>query len=298
MKKLFVILVIVMLTAVLLADTSGEAGFQMLKINTGATVGAQSGTGAFTTEDAFGFMHNPTAGIWQHKRVISLAQNYWIMDCQLNSGAYYYSQGSKAFGIGYRYLDYGKQDNRNDAGEITGEFHPMDMVITTNAAYRLNPDMYLGANLHILYEKIDAASALGVAFDLGYTYLTPFQDFKLAVALKNLGKTDDMDKEDIELPITAEFNLIKDFQLGMVPLSTELKLLKHSDDDDLKMALGLNAQIVKMLELRFGYKFNYDSEDLSAGFGIKLKKIDVDYAYVPHSSELGDAHLIGLTYKF
>jgi len=183
-------------------------------------------------------------------------------------------------------------------GNITGEFHPMDMVITTNFGYRLTPDMYLATNVNFLYEKIDAASALGLAFDIGYTYLTPIQDITFIAAIKNIGKTGDMDKENIELPMAVEVSLIKTMQLKSIKLSNELKVMKYSDNDELKTTLGAKVHLSEILTLRLGYKFNYDAEDFSAGIGINLKKVQVDYAYVPFSSEIDDVHVIGLTYKF
>ncbi len=298
MKRIILTLSLLIFSLAILADTTGEAGFQMLKIPTGAAISGQGGTGAFISDDAFGFMSNPTAGMLQKKRVISIAQNYWLLDFQMNSGAYYYSQGKKAFGIGYRYLDYGKLDGRDEVGNLIGEFHPMDMVLTTNFGYRITPDMYLAANVNALYEKIDAASAIGLSFDIGYTYLTPIKDLTVAAAVKNIGKTGDMDKEAIDLPIAVEISLIKPLQLKSVKFANELKIMKYSDNDELQMVLGTNVHITEILKLRLGYKFNYDAEDFSAGIGIKLKKIDVDYAFVNFNSEINDVHMIGLTYKF
>lgn len=298
MKKILLTLLLTILNLALWAETSGEAGFQMLKINSGAVTSAQGGTGAFSSDDAFGFMHNPAAAILQRSRVISVAQNYWLLDYQMNSGAYYFSTGQKSIGFGYRYLDYGKLESRDDVGNITGEFHPMDMVITANFAYRLTPDIYLGTNLHGLYEKIDAASALGLAIDFGAVYLTPLQDLKITAALKNLGKTDKMDQEEVELPIAAEIGLIKDLEFSFAAFSSEMKVIKYSDNDEFQMAFGINSRLTDMLNLRLGYKFNYDAEDISAGFGIKLKKLNIDYAYIPFRSEINDVHVIGLSYKF
>ncbi len=298
MKNIILSLLLITLVLKVGAETSGEAGFQMLKISSGAATSAQGGTGAFSADDAFGFMHNPAAAILQRSRVISIAQNYWLLDYQMNSGAYYFSNGQKSIGFGYRYLDYGKLESRDDVGNITGEFHPMDMVITANFAYRITPDLYMGTNLHGLYEKIDAASALGLALDFGAVYLTPLKDLKITAALKNLGKTGKMDQEDIKLPFAAEFGLTKDLNLNFAFFSNHLKIIKYSDNDDLQIAFGINSKLTELLSLRLGYKFNYDVEDISAGFGIKLKKLNMDYAYIPFRSEINDVHVIGLSYKF
>ncbi len=54
MKKVVLMILIMVLAVLLTAETSGEYGFQMLKISAGATLSAQGGTGAFFSNDACG----------------------------------------------------------------------------------------------------------------------------------------------------------------------------------------------------------------------------------------------------
>jgi hypothetical protein len=111
MKKIIIALIMINVLILLSAETSGEKGWQMLKLSSGVDCAAQGGSGAFSTNDAFGFLNHPTAGLLSRNKVISLAQNYWLFDTTLNSGAYLNSQGNKSFGFAYRYLNYGKLDN-------------------------------------------------------------------------------------------------------------------------------------------------------------------------------------------
>ena len=59
MKKVIFMILIMVLAVLLTAETSGEYGFQMLKISAGAALSAQGGTGAFFSNDAYGFIQNP-----------------------------------------------------------------------------------------------------------------------------------------------------------------------------------------------------------------------------------------------
>lgn len=300
MKKYIYILIVIVLAGILQAETSGEYGFQMLKISSGADGSAQAGVGAYTSSDAFAYIQNPSAALFNRGRKISIAQNYWIFDTKINSGSYSYSNGKSSFGAGYRYLDYGTIERRPDTGSLIGEYHPMDMVLSFNFGYRITPDHYAGVNLHALYEQIDSASALGAAFDLGYTFLTPIQNLKLNAAVKNLGKTSAMNEEVIELPISSELGLVYKSDFNFAVFSYEMKVIKHIDDDELRAIFGVKTEITKKLNLKLGYKYNYDVEGFTAGFGINLKKIAVDYAYVlfDAESEIDNVHVIGLTYKF
>ena len=110
MKKYIILILIVILSVSLSAEVNGKYGFQMLKIISGVSIAAQGGTGAFSTQEAFAFLTNPTAGIINHTKSISLTQNYWIFDTNMNSLGYSNCLGKTSFGISYRFLDYGKMD--------------------------------------------------------------------------------------------------------------------------------------------------------------------------------------------
>jgi len=297
-NKILMIFMIVGLAVVLSAETSGEYGFQLLKIASGPEGASQAGTGAFSSGEAYSFILNPTAGLFTKQRIISIAQNYWIFDTKLNSAGYINTNGKTSFGVAYRYLDYGKLENRTDTGTYIGEFHPMDLIFSLNFGYRITPNQYAGINANALYEKIDTASSYGYTFDLGYTYLSLIQGQKFSAAIKNIGQTSAMENETIDLPISFELGVIQEFDINTIKLSGELKMIKHIDDDEFKAVLGTKVELNRILDVKFGYKANFDAESFSAGFGISLKKIAIDYAYVPFEYHINDVHVLGLTYKF
>lgn len=303
MKKTWIITLLILFVAVLNAETSGEYGFQLLKISASADAAAMAGTGAFYSNSSSRFINNPAAANIDKINAISFNQNYWIFGTSINSLSYLRSSRKLSFGIGYRYLDYGTLDGATDDGQPTGEFNPMDLIFTTGIGYRITPSHFVGINLSVLYEKIDIESALGGSADLGYHYLTPVKNFELAAVLKNLGKTNDLGTEDIDLPITGELSFIGkelNHYLGIkkVKLDSELKLLKYVDDDEIKADLGIKAVVRKRLTLKAGYKFNHDTQSFSAGFGVTLRRIAIDYAYVPFSDDIDDVHMIQVGFKF
>jgi len=298
LNKILMILIIFSLAILLSAETSGEYGFQLLKIASGPESAAQAGTGAFSSGEAYAFMINPTAGLFAEQRAISIAQNYWIFDTKLNSAGYINTNGKSSFGVAYRYLDYGKLENRTDTGELIGEFHPMDLIFSLNFGYRITPNQYAGINVNALYEKIDTASSYGYTLDLGYTYLSLIQGQKFSAAIKNLGYTSAMENETVDLPISFELGVTQEFAINNIKLSSEMKMIRHIDDDEFRAVLGTKIELNKILDLKMGYKLNFDAENFTAGFGINLKKISIDYAYVPFEYNVDDVHVIGLSYKF
>ncbi|MCF7857806.1 MAG: PorV/PorQ family protein [Candidatus Cloacimonetes bacterium] len=297
-KRIILVAAYLTLSFTVFATTSGECGFQLLKISSGPEAAAQAGTGAFYSGEAFSFMQNPTALLFNNDNMISIAQNYWIFDTKLNTGGYGSSNGKTAFGAAYRYLDYGKLENRTDTGLLIGEFHPMDLILTFNFGYRIKPNQYAGINVNALYEKIDTASSYGYTFDIAYTYITVLRGQKLSIAVKNLGRTSEMENETIMLPISFELGIVQEAEINNIGIAGECKFLKHVDDDIVRIVIGSTIQLNNILDIKFGYKHKFDAESFTLGFGLNLKNISFDYAYVPFKYNVNDVHVIGLSYKF
>jgi hypothetical protein len=294
---LFVLLLVV--NTIAGASTSGEYGFQMLKIPLSPGVAAMGGTGAYFTGDALSFVHNPVAGLEFMGKIITFSHNSWLFDTRLNSIAYRSSNKLSSFGIAYRVLDYGKFDRRDEIGtEILGEFHPLDLSAIINYAFRISPNHLIGVNMAGLYEKIDTSSAMGISLDVGYLYKTMLRNFHILSALKNIGVTSKMDKEANSLPFTSEISLLKQFHWKEVIISSEVKFIYHIDDANMKTALGTMANLYNIFIVRAGYEVNHDMKDLSAGFGVRLQRFLVDYSYIPTKEDINSVHVVGLSYLF
>ena len=294
-RKLGLVLMLVILST-MFAEVSGEYGFQMLKINASSSIMALGGTGAYYTNDGLNFLSNPVAGIDFHGKILSFSHNYWLFDTKLSSLGYRNSNGKSSFGVSYRALDYGKFERRDEVGnEIQGEYHPLDLGIVLNYARRINPDHYIGINMTGLYEKIDTASSIGLAFDLGYLYKTPVRDLHLQATLKNIGFTTKMKNEADNLPFTADFSVIKKMNIANVNFFTEGKMIYHIDDEVLKGAVGMMTNFYQLFHLRIGYKFNYDLENFTAGFGIHYNRFIVDYTFLPVEEELDSVHMFSVS---
>jgi hypothetical protein len=298
MKKLIMAVILMLIAVNIMAEVDGDRGFQMLRILTDAASAGQAGSGAVNSESGFNYLDNAAAGTLTRVKAVSFSQNMWLFNTSMSNVGYRNSNGRKSFGFAIRYLDYGTIENRTDQGTETGEYHPMDMNIVFNLGYRIFSSHYLGVNLRGLYEKIDDSSATGISADLGYVYQTPIQDMKLLATVKNFGKTSKMDEEDIDLPLTMELGLSKDFDISGSRFSAETRIIEDIDSDELRGAIGAEAQLYKRLLLRAGYKINYELETFSCGFGVRLRRVEINYSYNPISEELDDVHFLGLNLKF
>jgi len=279
-------------------DINSEYGWKMLTIPLSPSISAMGGTGAAISNEGGAFIEHPAAGLVGNINSLSITQSFWIFDTQINSIAINTSSGSSSFGFALRALDYGKMDARDITGEIIGEFHPLDLNLIGNFAYRITPNYYAGVNLMLLYQKIQSKSSTGVALDFGLTYLSPIRGLSLNAALKHLGMTTRVDQSRIKMPVTPELGFTYLIPFEPAEINTELKLLKHPDDDNLKARIGTDININRILSLRTGYHFNHDTQSFTAGIGLRIKKIDFNYAYLPFNNDISDAHSFGLSYNF
>src|SRR5690554_4115350 len=279
-------------------DIDSDYGWKMLTIPASPSISAMAGTGAAISGEAGSFIEHPAAGLIGNLRSVSINQNLWIFDTQMNSIAINTSSGINSYGFALRALDYGKIEARDITGEVIGEFHPLDLNLIANYARRFGANYYAGANLMPLYQKLQSNSSTGLALDLGLSYLPPIRGLTLNAAIRHIGMTSKVNEERINLPTAPEIGFSYLLPLDFAEINAEYKMLKLPDDSNIRVQLGTNININDIFNIRGGYYLNHDTQSLTAGIGLHIRKIDFNYAYLPFSDNIGDAHSFGLTYKF
>ncbi len=280
------------------SQSKAEYGWQMLTIPPNTSISSMAGTGASISPEASSFISHPTAGLLSQSHSISVSQTNWHFDTIFNSIAINLPRGSRSLGFALRSLDYGKFDTRDISGRIIGEFHPLDLNIIGNAAFRVSPNYYFGFNLFVLYQKIESSSSLGWATDLGITYLTPVTGLDIHAAIKHLGATTSVKQESIKLPLTPEISFGYRLPDRLDIVYCEFKILSHPDDDDLKFVTGINTDITEHFSINFGHRINYDSHNYSAGMGLNVRNLIFNYSFLPFKHNSDDAHSFSISYLF
>jgi hypothetical protein len=278
---------------------AGKYGFQFLKIPSSPAIAAMGNTGEILHNSPLNIMHHPAAFDWQRGKSVTFSQTSWLVDTNIYNIAYRNIMFDKGFGLGIKYVDHGSFERRTDNGTLIGEYFPLDIKFTANYTQKLTPDIHAGINLSLLYEKIDTSSALGFTTDLGLVYLTPIRNTSVDIALQNIGTSTKMDLEKIELPFICEFGTTTGIDVNNdISAFFAGKLVYMSDHDNLLPAIGLNLKLYDMFFVRAGYKFNYNDEDFSAGFGINYRNFTIDYSFVHINNDLNSVHLFGLGLNF
>jgi len=253
-----------------------------------------------SADDASGMYWNPAGSVWIENRQAHFSHNSWIQGINHNVASLTLPTKIGSFGIGLLLNNVDGFERRTIASEEpVGTFSAHDFSFALNYARKLNENISVGANFKFFNEKIYVEDASGYMVDLGARYLTPVSGLVVAGAIQNLGFTTEMIEEKITLPQTLRLGAA--YALPFTALKN--KALLAADyvqifDDASHINLGVEVLPVEVISLRSGYQTGFEDKGLTAGFGLHINWLDIDYAYVPFGRDLGDSHRFSLTTTF
>lgn len=312
--KIFSLLLAV-LPATALAQEYASA-FNTLRLPASSHAAALGGQNVTLIED------EPTAGWYNpalYANVSDLSAGLDFMTYAAGStwmGAHFV----KAFGerhtmaVGVQYMNYGKMDETDEAGNTLGQFSAKDIVIGAGYSYLLSDRWTGGANLKMMVSNLADYTALAAAIDVGVNYYDDENDLSVSASLQNIGTQLKAyhDGQRTHLP----FTLALGFSKGMAHLPVRFHVtitdvtrwkssyyvLPENKDKDKSdkvgfgkkalnhFVLGLDILPTDYLYLSVGYNFRRAYElkasgsshlaGLSAGAGVNVKhfKFGVSYA--------------------
>ena len=312
--KIFSLLLAV-LPATALAQEYASA-FNTLRLPASSHAAALGGQNVTLIEDG------PTAGWYNpalYANVSDLSAGLDFMTYAAGStwmGAHFV----KAFGerhtmaVGVQYMNYGKMDETDEAGNTLGQFSAKDIVIGAGYSYLLSDRWTGGANLKMMVSNLADYTALAAAIDVGVNYYDDENDLSVSASLQNIGTQLKAyhDGQRTHLPFTLALGFSKDmahlpvrFHVTMTDVTrwkSSYYVLPENKDKDKSdkvgfgkkalnhFVLGLDILPTDYLYLSVGYNFRRAYElkasgsshlaGLSAGAGVNVKhfKFGVSYA--------------------
>lgn len=312
--KIFSLLVAV-LPATALAQEYASA-FNTLRLPASSHAAALGGQNVTLIED------EPTAGWYNpalYANVSDLSAGLDFMTYAAGStwmGAHFV----KAFGerhtmaVGVQYMNYGKMDETDEAGNTLGQFSAKDIVIGAGYSYLLSDRWTGGANLKMMVSNLADYTALAAAIDVGVNYYDDENDLSVSASLQNIGTQLKAyhDGQRTHLPFTLALGFSKGmahlpvrFHVTMTDVTrwkSSYYVLPENKDKDKSdkvgfgkialnhFVLGLDILPTDYLYLSVGYNFRRAYElkasgsshlaGLSAGAGVNVKhfKFGVSYA--------------------
>lgn len=312
--KIFSLLLAV-LPATALAQEYASA-FNTLRLPASSHAAALGGQNVTLIED------EPTAGWYNpalYANVSDLSAGLDFMTYAAGStwmGAHFV----KAFGerhtmaVGAQYMNYGKMDETDEAGNTLGQFSAKDIVIGAGYSYLLSDRWTGGANLKMMVSNLADYTAMAAAVDVGVNYYDDENDLSVSASLQNIGTQLKAyhDGQRTHLPFTLALGFSKGmahlpvrFHVTMTDVTrwkSSYYVLPENKDKDKSdkvgfgkialnhFVLGLDILPTDYLYLSVGYNFRRAYElkasgsshlaGLSAGAGVNVKhfKFGVSYA--------------------
>ncbi len=275
-----------LLLAALLAwpIASHAAGLPSLRLSGGARAQALA-EAATALPDAQAL--NPAA-LQTHGKSAAFSHGAWIQDISQDYLHLTWTRGQGVWGLSDQLWQTDDLERRTGpSAEPLGRFGVYEGAAGLSYA-RTMDRMRLGLRLKFIRQSISTQNASGGAADLGLVYDLNTH-LRLGATLRNLGGMGQLDRRETDLPLEA--------RLGAAYTGHKRLLIafaaQQARGGDLTLHLGGEYRVGERLRLRAGYQ-SAENRNLSAGLGLVAGRWVVDYAYVPFSSGLGDAHRLTL----
>jgi hypothetical protein len=293
----------------------GSAGWQFLKLSTDARSmalgGVQAAIGYGNANSSF---NNPASVVDVPDMDIQFSAMNWVADIKYSSFAFVKNFGSLGtIGLNFTYLNYGDmirtrigeaKDPVTGAGlgvfipqqENQGTFSAHDLALGLLFSRQITNSLQVGGTLRYVEEQIDDAKMTTWSLDIGTMYWTGLGSLRISMLGRNFGSDGEFEEYEgrlayapakvrlpMQLILGTAYDILETKGIGSQRLTVAAEYVKPNDGED-KYRVGVEYFAFSNIYLRGGYKFNYDEETYTMGFGFEYAVaepivVKVDYAY-------------------
>lgn len=306
------------LSALKAQTIGGNSTFNFLKLSNAPQVSALGGINISNqNKDASPAFNNPALLRDSMHTQLTAVFNSFFAGIG-NYHVYYVHHSEKVntnFAAGVNFFNYGKTTQTDAAGNMLGNFRPVDYVVQLSAAQHFKEQWHYGITLKYISSSYAQYKSNGIAADFGVTYTDEKNLLQIGFTAKNMGTQINaygLQKED--LPFDVQLGISK--RLEKIPLQFSItahhlhqfdiryadtsfdtnplvennthkkftadKILRHLVfatqfyiGDKIELSLGYNH--LRRSELKISTAGN-GLNGLSAGLGVLFNKIQLRYA--------------------
>lgn len=294
-----------------------DTGFDLVRLDASPRAAAAGSVALPGDDPALAFYNPALLGEDMHRTVAVGLANH-VADVRAGTALYvrHVPRAGLTLAAGVRSLSYGSFDRAAPSGgePEAGTFGAGEAGFTLAAAREVAPRVRAGASLHALTARIDDARAAALAADLGLTYTVPSERLVVGASLHHVGRVlsslgDTSDRLPSDLRLTVSKGLlylpltvtVAGYDLaGVDGAASDSSVVRRALDH---LAVGGELRLGRALAVRAGLQprrasdlrsgARIDLAGVSAGFGLRLARVGVDYAYVGWG-EAGGVHQFGL----
>lgn len=287
-------------------NRSGIVTAQFLKLPLSARAVAMGNAQVALAEGPISMGYNPAGILTTEQFAFGATYNQWFADI---SHSFFGVSGNfqewGVVGAGVTLLATDEMPVRTPQfPEGTGEFFKAaEYAVTVSYGRQISEDFALGLSVKWVNSNLynDQIKADVIAFDIGSLYDIPVLRTRLGISVTNLGRDLSYLNEQYSLPTALRFGARTTmFQAENHRLFGVVQVARPNDADE-QYNIGLEYSYQDLLALRSGYRFNYDTENWSAGVGVKLASLGLDgtldYAYTNYEF-LPGTHMFSLQFGF
>ena len=276
-------------------ENAGTRAMTFLKIGIGAKAMGMGESHVAATDDLYASYWNPAGLARIQQPQLALMHNEWFAGINHQFIGFALPVGDiGTVGASANYLSFGELQGRDRDGNETTIFRPYDLALIVSYANAVTSNLAFGANAKFLREQIADESGTGIAFDFGGLYTFPELPLALGFNAQHVGPRVRFVEEAFGLPFTFRFGAAYQPWSDAFMLTADVV---RPSDNDITTGIGAAYTIANILQLRTGYKYKLGGNDLggtsglTGGFGLTLRRFQIDYALVPFG-------VLGLTHRF
>jgi hypothetical protein len=274
-------------------------GLAFLEIPVGARETALGGAGVALTTGPTSAVYNPAALAFAPRASVAFQHTKHFGDTRGNFVGLTFLPGKFALSPHYWGTRTGDIEFRTEPSRNPlATFDAAAEVVGVSTGYLLCENIGVGATGHYIHQKIQAEGADGFALDLGFMGRDIVRGFSAGVALNHLGDMSAFVADEPQLPTTVRVGGTYEHTLGRAGallVTAEGHAIKENVP---RFVAGLEWQAPDYVSLRAGWVEGIDAQNFSAGFGLLLKQVHLDYSFVPYQEELDAGHRFSVGIDF
>lgn len=282
-------------------EDTGTFGATFLQIPVGGPAMTVPGVLAGMRPDASLMFSNPAALCGMSSNQVYLTRANWLEDMSLNAvGLVVRMPMELKWSLGSRLLYSGGLQGFDNTGQLVAEESYYDAALSTGVS-RMFPRLGLGLGFGVTYlrEHLPMETGKGFVYSVGATYERGPNRFE--VSAQNLGGT--LEFEARAYPVDSRYTVGygRSFRQdwGRFDVGTELTV---SQSDYQRFQVGAAYIANPFLTLRTGFYRDFSAPTqsrlpVSAGFGVHLGDLTLDYAFTPQEY-FSTTHTLSFAYSF